>query len=542
MEHEEEEEEKEFTSPLPLLPRLDRLDRLDPPNHEQEGSQAQSNFQYLWLNTSKCFDKTLQLLEEKHSLLGSHSNSTKPVVRKMETEEEEEEDECKTLSNALQEVLHKGSLMDRLQMLEKRDLQLSIYMDEENTSRSSSLTVPISEKIGQSSGLSSSVTKESDEDVVIATFEGRKDPLLIQEETSSAQCSVTKPQSCHNSKNQKRKAHVELNRQAGLNLGLAEIFHQYSIGSKEDGWVYYLRIRRRREKIIKNTPDKDLNDDDFFWVSVNFEDHQAQIPGQRINWKKGEPDFAHLHSLYSYPNLATLRAALRYPERSWAKLLKFEPTYRYSGRRKVRVTDFLLEEAPEPDPTLLEIRLIPLTAEKEMAKRNRVRALLTETNRPEVPPPSQTQPAVVALPSQQPSSSRPSKRARSTPTEQQLVDEDEFIPPPSPQPILQPEQSDRADSSKWAPVLTFQDRNIQETDSVVAEKDHWMAFNLVKSVCLPKDMEHHNNQLNTELKAIRSSTKSMILLAKLEGKKDAEIADLKKKPEKKPPRCVHNVT
>ncbi|GMP32359.1 hypothetical protein CsSME_00006153 [Camellia sinensis var. sinensis] len=38
---------------------------------------------------------------------------------------------------------------------------------------------------------------------------------------------------------------AELNRRAGINLGLAEIFHQYSIGSKEDGWVYYLRIRRR---------------------------------------------------------------------------------------------------------------------------------------------------------------------------------------------------------------------------------------------------------------------------------------------------------
>ncbi|CAL5375191.1 unnamed protein product [Camellia sinensis] len=74
-----------------------------------------------------------------------------------------------------------------------------------------------------------------------------------------------------------------------MNLGLAEIFHQYSIGSKDDGWVYYLRIRRRREKIIKDTPDKDVNDDDFFWVSGNFEDHQAQIPGRSINWKKGEP-------------------------------------------------------------------------------------------------------------------------------------------------------------------------------------------------------------------------------------------------------------
>lgn len=66
-----------------------------------------------------------------------------------------------------------------------------------------------------------------------------------------------------------------LNHRAGLNLGLAERFHQYSIGSAEDDWVYYLRIKRRCEKIIKDTPDKDLNNNDFFWVSENFEDHQA---------------------------------------------------------------------------------------------------------------------------------------------------------------------------------------------------------------------------------------------------------------------------
>ena len=80
-----------------------------------------------------------------------------------------------------------------------------------------------------------------------------------------------------------------LNHQTGLNLGLAEILHQYSIGSKNQGWCYYLRIRRGREKIIKHTPDKDLNDDDFFWVSGNYEDHQAQIPGWAINWNKGIP-------------------------------------------------------------------------------------------------------------------------------------------------------------------------------------------------------------------------------------------------------------
>ncbi|GMP37607.1 hypothetical protein CsSME_00009212 [Camellia sinensis var. sinensis] len=319
-----------------------------------------------------------------------------------------------------------------------------------------------------------------------------------------------------------------LNHQTGLNLGLAEIFHQYSIGSKDAGWVYYLRIRRRQEKIVKHTPDKDLNDDDFFWVSGNFEDFQAQIPGRPINWKMGEPDFTHLRSLYSYPNFAVLRAALRVKERGWAKLLNFEPTYRYSGRRKARVTDFLLEEVPESDPTLPEIRLVPLTAEEEMAKRSRVRALLTETTRPEVTPPSQSQPAVVALPSQQPSSSRRTKRARTAETEQVLVDEEEHAIQPSLPPSPQPEPTDRADSPKWAPPLTFNDRDIKTTDSVVAEKDHQLAFNLAKSVCLPKDMEHHLKQLNTEMKSIRSASKSMILALQKNNITYKKVQELRK--------------
>ena len=175
------------------------------------------------------------------------------------------------------------------------------------------------------------------------------------------------------------------------------------------------------------------------------------------------------------------------------------------------MTDFLLEEAPEPDPNLPEIRLVPLTAEEEMAKKSRVRALLTASTSAEVQTSTEVQPAVVALPSQQPSSSRPSKRARPTSTEQQLVDEVESIPQ-SPQPSPQPEQSDRAESPKWAPPLTFNDRDIKATDSVVAEKDHQQAFNLAKRVCLPKDMEHHLKQLNTEMKSIRSASKSMILV------------------------------
>lgn len=337
---------------------------------------------------------------------------------------------------------------------------------------------------------------------------------------------------------------AELNRRAGINLGLAELFHQYSIGSKEDGWVYYLRIRCRWEKIIQDTSDKDLNDDDFFWVSGNFEDQETQIPGDRINWNKGTTgiitpallhasfyfgflflnrtdscllyaDSAHLKSLYSYPNLNTLRATLRYLERSWAKLLNFEPTYRHSSRRKARVTNFLLEASPEPDPTMPQINLVRTIAEKEMAKRNRVRALLTETHPTEVPPTTQTQETVVALPSQQPTSSRPSKRARTTQTEQCLVNEDETILPLSPPASPQLERSDRASSSKWAPKISFQNCAIRDTDSVVVDKDHMLAFNLAKSVCLPLDMENHN-QL-TELKAIRSATKSMILVSSPSG-------------------------
>lgn len=149
----------------------------------------------------------------------------------------------------------------------------------------------------------------------------------------------------------------------------------------------------------------------------------------RSNFCLHYADSAHLKSLYSYPHLDTLHAALRYPERSWAKLLNFEPTYRYNSRRKAKVTDFLLEASPKLDPNLPQINLVRTTAEQEMAKRNRVRALLTKTHQAEVPQTGQSTEAVVALPSQQPSSSRASKRTRTTTAEQILVDEEETILP-----------------------------------------------------------------------------------------------------------------
>jgi len=79
-------------------------------------------------------------------------------------------------------------------------------------------------------------------------------------------------------------------------------------------------------------------------------------------------DLNQLKLQYQHPNLDALRAALRYRDRGWVELLNFELTHRYSSKRKTRVTDFLLEPSPEPDLTLLQINLIPLTEEQEMAK------------------------------------------------------------------------------------------------------------------------------------------------------------------------------
>ncbi|GMP63205.1 hypothetical protein CsSME_00024990 [Camellia sinensis var. sinensis] len=57
--------------------------------------------------------------------------------------------------------------------------------------------------------------------------------------------------------------------------------------------------------------------------------------------------------------------------------------------------------------------------------------------------------------------------------------------------------------------MTYKNRAISNTDLVVVDKDHTLAFNLAKSVYLPADMKHHDHL--TELKAICSVTKLMVL-------------------------------
>ncbi|XP_028082655.1 uncharacterized protein LOC114283977 [Camellia sinensis] len=161
---------------------------------------------------------------------------------------------------------------------------------------------------------------------------------------------------------------------------------------------------------------------------------------------------------------------------------------------------------PEPNP---------LTEDQEMAKKRAVRALITETmasaidDQTEIPQAGQTHEAVVALSTARASSSRPSKRARTSSTKPRLVDEEDPILPQNMPPSPELERSDGASPSEWAPKITYKNWPVSSTDSVVADKDHLLAFNLAKSVCLPADMEHHDHL--TELKAIRSATKSMVL-------------------------------
>ncbi|KAI9165804.1 hypothetical protein LWI28_020797 [Acer negundo] len=83
----------------------------------------------------------VQLLEESHSSSG--------VIRKMK-----KEDDFKTLLSALEEVHRKGTLIERLTLLENRVLQLSLEMEAVgNTSGSRSEKVEDKLDFEQQSGL-----------------------------------------------------------------------------------------------------------------------------------------------------------------------------------------------------------------------------------------------------------------------------------------------------------------------------------------------------------------------------------------------------
>ncbi|KAK1282250.1 hypothetical protein QJS10_CPB22g01523 [Acorus calamus] len=94
-------DENDQLSSMPILPRLDRLDRL------------------------VCH------LEEKSS--SSESYFSGPIP----TSQDDNEKQCKPLPAALEEVHSKGTLMERVAVLENRVLQMSLELEKRSMSGSS---------------------------------------------------------------------------------------------------------------------------------------------------------------------------------------------------------------------------------------------------------------------------------------------------------------------------------------------------------------------------------------------------------------------
>ncbi|XP_048140106.1 uncharacterized protein LOC115744803 isoform X2 [Rhodamnia argentea] len=79
----------------------------------------------------------LQVLEERQS-----SSARYPSGLAVEKVRAKEQDHCKAISSALEEAHHKGTLMDRVAMLEDRVLQLSLEIEVGNISKSRYSAVP----------------------------------------------------------------------------------------------------------------------------------------------------------------------------------------------------------------------------------------------------------------------------------------------------------------------------------------------------------------------------------------------------------------
>ncbi|GMQ06392.1 hypothetical protein CsSME_00051008 [Camellia sinensis var. sinensis] len=299
----------------------------------------------------------------------------------------------------------------------------------------------------------------------------------------------------------------ELNKRLGTNLGLAEILRQYTMGHTGDGLAYYLKIRPGKEKIVTGTPDKDMHDDDFFWVSGNYE--TVEVPGWFISKDFGSSSIQALQANYQFPNVEAIRAVLRYRHRDCNDLLGYTPTYRYSAPRRSRVTDFLRAPSPPPDPTLPDVPLIRLTEEQEMAKRSRIKNLLTATSAelPSVvtrsPAAGQSSSAVVALAtpsagqsSREPSARRAGKRARADPSAELVTELTTEHPTDAPAPV-----------PAWRPHLKHRGQDIPTTASIKADKEHLLAFDLSKALLLPSDVVGSDHVPDTRL--VKSSVKSM---------------------------------
>ncbi|XP_057767989.1 uncharacterized protein LOC130988221 isoform X2 [Salvia miltiorrhiza] len=159
MEHGDNQETPCF---LPVIARLDRLDRL--------------------------------LVEEKRSI----SKTDRACVA-------ESKNECKTLSSALEEVHHKGTLMERLALLEKRVLELSLEINEGNTtsrSSSTSSTLQGSEMVGEND----SELKHKSENGDAINKQQMRDPSTIQAQEKASPADEVVKERAARSRRQKTKS------------------------------------------------------------------------------------------------------------------------------------------------------------------------------------------------------------------------------------------------------------------------------------------------------------------------------------------------
>ncbi|GMP82669.1 hypothetical protein CsSME_00036875 [Camellia sinensis var. sinensis] len=130
-------------------------------------------------------------------------------------------------------------------------------------------------------------------------------------------------------------------------------------------------------------------------------------------------------------------------------------------------------------------------------------------------PAVQQEGAVLALASEQPAG-RSKKRPRNEQTGPCLADEDS-TDRVSTELGNQTEQP-RTGKSKgqappiWAPEFKYQGRAVSAEDSVYAEKDYSLGFNLTKGLILPADMKKHDEL--SDLKVLRSAAKSIVLSRK----------------------------
>ncbi|GMP81774.1 hypothetical protein CsSME_00036374 [Camellia sinensis var. sinensis] len=215
-----------------------------------------------------------------------------------------------------------------------------------------------------------------------------------------------------------------------------------------------------------------------------------------------------LQANYHNPNEAVIRIVLWYRNRDCHEFLGYVSTYRYSAPRRSRVTNFLRAPSPPPDPTLPDVPLIRLTEEEEMAKRSRIKNLITATSTelPSIPSRAaaagQTNGAVVALASTaavQPSkdSCRAGKRPRTADPSAELVAE---LSTKQPAAITEP-------TPPWKPQLKHRGKQISASASVKGDKEHLLAFDLTKALLLLSDVTGSDHVLDTRL--VKSSVKSM---------------------------------